>query len=98
MKKLLLLFLLIFLSIAELYGQYNTNQNKVWVFGTRAGLNFNTGSPVAISTNINTTEGCASVSNSSGSLLFYTDGHNVYNRSGSVMPHGTSIVPYSTAS
>ncbi len=80
------------------YGQYNTNQNKNWVFGIRAGISFVSGVPVAISSNIISPEGCASVSDSEGNLLFYTEGKKVWDRTNTVMPGGTSICPYSTSS
>jgi hypothetical protein len=37
-------------------------------------------------------EGCATISNSSGQLLFYTDGITVYNRNHQVMPNGTGLL------
>lgn len=97
MKKYLL-SLAALLFVFQLHGQHFINQNKVWAFGSNAGVDFATGSPVAISTNINTNEGCASVSNQVGRLLFYTDGSTVYNRLGAIMPLGASIVPYSNVS
>jgi len=61
-------------------------------------VDFTSGVPVAISTSINTAEGCASLSSSTGRLLFYTDGKAVYNSAGATMPHGASIVSFSTNS
>lgn len=96
MKTLILL--VIFLALTtQLHAQYNTNQNKVWAFGFHAGLDFNSGVPVPITTSINTYEGCATVCDPSGNLLFYTDGTSVYDRSGSLMPSGASIFPVSYA-
>jgi hypothetical protein len=86
------------MSIVKVPGQYYANQNKIWAFGNNAGLDFNSGVPVAIKTSISTAEGCASVSNAFGSLLFYTDGHCVYNKMGAIMPSGSSIVSFSTNS
>lgn len=82
----------IVVAIADSSGQYYTNQNKVWAFGSHAGLAFTSGSPVPFSTSMVTYEGCASVSNAAGSLLFYTNGRDVFNSSGAVMPHGLLIV------
>ncbi|MEM9051906.1 MAG: hypothetical protein AAGC47_07645 [Bacteroidota bacterium] len=36
-------------------------------------------------------EGSASISNQSGDLLFSTNGANVYNRNGNIMPNGTGL-------
>lgn len=72
-----------------------------WYFGQNAGLDFTSGSPVAISNGqINTNEGCAVLSNASGQLLFYTDGVTVYNRNHQIMANGTGLMghPSSTQS
>ena len=97
MKKIIVLFLTLLCCYCS-EAQYGIPQNYVWAFGSRAGVDFSSGSPVAISTAISTSEGCASVSDASGSLLFYTDGYNVYNRTGAIMPSGAGIVVYSCAS
>src|SRR5689334_6501949 len=92
------LFTFVFLlSILKLSAQYNINQNKNWVFGHYAGLRFNSGSPAAFTSAIDVPEGCASVSNATGSLLFYTDGKKVWNRNGNIMPNGGAIVSFNTA-
>lgn len=96
MRKLLLLLLLT-CSISTLFAQHYANQNKVWAFGTRAGVNFTSGTPVAISCSMSTSEGCASVADASGNLLFYTDGVRVYDRTHAVMS-GSPLVSYGTAS
>lgn len=56
--------------------------NRNWVFGRRAGLDFSTDPPTATSGfSINTREGCASISDGSGNLLFYTDGITIWDSS-----------------
>ena len=63
-----------------------------WYFGTNGGVTFVNGTPEPLTGGqINQTEGCASISDSSGNLLFYTDGISVWNASHSVMPNGTSL-------
>jgi hypothetical protein len=53
--------------------------NQNWVFGRAAKLDFATLVPVASGgASISTAEGCASVSDSAGNLLFYTDGISVW--------------------
>jgi hypothetical protein len=77
--------------------QYNAPQNKVWIFGVRAGLNFNTGNPVSITSNINATnttgtlEANTSVCDTNGLLLFYTDGSLVWNHLNNLMPNGSNL-------
>lgn len=74
---------------------------NIWYFGQNAGLDFNSGSPVAlINGQLVTDEGCATISNSNGQLLFYTDGITVYNRNHVIMVNGTGLMghPSSTQS
>jgi hypothetical protein len=58
-----------------------TKINQHWRFGNKAGLDFtnaNSTTPpmptLAANSSMNTGEGCASISDSNGNLLFYTDG------------------------
>lgn len=74
----------------QIYAQGEAN---VWYFGNRAGLNFNSGSPVVIRNGrLNTLEGCATQSNSAGQLLFYTDGATVWNKNHQIMSNGTGLL------
>jgi gliding motility-associated-like protein len=93
-----LIYLLLAMCCAfPAHTQYNAPQNKVWIFGVSAGLNFNNGSPVTITSNINATnttgtlEANASVCDTNGLLLFYTDGSLVWNSLGNLMPNGTNL-------
>src|SRR5687767_13758926 len=86
MKKLLYCFLITLLSgfiPVALYAQ----GPSVWVFGRNAGLNFNSGQPVATTYGI---DNCYSPSSSqcdaAGNLLFYCDGRNIKDRNGQIMP------------
>lgn len=69
--------------ISEAQGEYN-----VWHFGKFVGVDFNSGSPVAISGPISTDEGTACICDASGNLLFSTDGETVYKSNGTVMGTG----------
>jgi len=63
-----------------------------WVFGNNVGLDFSTGAPLVFTgSKLTTTEGCASISNSKGAMLFYTDGITVWNRNNQQMPNGDSL-------
>lgn len=90
-RKALWLLLILILFSLQATAQYNSPKNRVWAFGDRAGLDFNTGNPVPIQTNMNILEGCASISDTNGQLLFYTNGTKIWNRNHSVMPHGDSL-------
>lgn len=78
-----------FFSPASAQGEYN-----VWHFGAGAGLDFNSGSPVSLSafTAIGTTEGSASICDSAGNVLFYTDGNTVWDRNDQPMPGGNGVL------
>jgi gliding motility-associated-like protein len=75
-------------------------QANNWKFGNKAGIDFNSGSPVFSPSSITAPEGCSSFSDSNGKLLFYTNGSTVWNRNNGVMPGGTGLAgdPKSTES
>lgn len=80
---------------------YTQNEAAIWYFGNNAGIDFNSGAPVAVNDGqLTTTEGCATISNSDGELLFYTDGITVWDKTHNVMPNGTGLLgnPSSTQS
>ena len=69
-----------------------------WHFGSGAGLDFSSGTPVpeanAMISDVamgEAQEGTASISDTCGNLLFYTDGDTVWNRNNQVMPNGTGM-------
>ena len=64
-----------------------------WFFGTETGLKFNgTSTPSAQYGALRTLEGCASISDTNGNLLFYSDGSTVWDRNHQVMPNGTGLL------
>lgn len=71
---------------------FSQNEANIWYFGQNAGLDFNSGVPVPLlDGELNTDEGCASISDGNGDLLFYTDGITVWNRNHTVMLNGTGL-------
>ena len=73
-------------------------EHATWYFGEKAGISFSSGSPVGITDGeINTGEGCASISDECGNILFYTDGGRVYNRNHTVMQNGYGLAGNSTS-
>lgn len=71
---------------------------KIWYFGINAGLDFNSGAPVVLTNGqLVTDEGCATISNSSGQLLFYTDGVTVYNKNHVVMVNGNGLMGHTSS-
>ena len=71
---------------------FSQKQTNSWHFGTLAGIDFNSGSPVAINASVlNTNEGCSSACDASGILLFYTDGVTVWDKTNTQMPNGNNL-------
>ena len=89
MKKLLFLFL----SIAGIcFTTQAQKETDHWFFGVIAGLDFTSGSPVPQTGAVySIPEGCASISTPSGTLLFYTDGSQVWDANHNLMPNGTGL-------
>ena len=77
---------------------FSQRQGNIWYFGDHAGLDFNSGTPIAITNGAtynagaNGSEGTAVMSDSTGSLLFYTNGQQIWNKNHQIMPHGDSIL------
>ena len=96
MKKHTFLCIFLVLSCNFLLAQKEATH---WFFGENAGLDFSSGSPVAdLNGSLSTIEGCATISDASGDLLFYTDGTSVWNRIHRKMPHGSGLLGNSSSS
>ena len=90
----LIIFFLLFFSTPTFAQKEAAN----WYFGAGAGLDFNSGSPVAlINGQLNTAEGCTTISDKNGNLLFYTDGSIVYDRSHQIMPNGYGLLGHNSS-
>ncbi len=83
-----LLILLIAFSAKVGYSQLQTAK---WYFGAQAGWDF-MGMPTVLTNGMmNPWEGCASIADNTGALLFYTDGITVWNKTHAVMANGTGL-------
>ena len=75
------------------YTAYSQKEADRWYFGKYAGLNFSNGAPVPLHDGqMVTNEGCATINDKNGNLLFYTNGEKVWNRNHQVMPNGTGLM------
>ena len=95
------IIIILFLCVFSAYASAQNKQANNWYFGQRAGLTFNTidGSPQAIfDGQIAQIEGCASISDTEGNLLFYTDGITVWNQLHDTMPNGHGLLGDPSAS
>jgi gliding motility-associated-like protein len=87
MKFLITILYLFSLSVAVAQ-----KEASIWYFGSRAGVDFSSGSPVVLTDGaLITEEGCASIADANGRLLFYTDGRQVYNKQKVLMKNGTGL-------
>lgn len=89
-KKSSLLILFSILIINFLNAQQQGNN---WYFGNHAGISFNGEIPIVLNDGaLSTMEGCATISDANGQLLFYTDGTFVYNKNHQIMPNGSGLM------
>lgn len=69
------------------------NEATKWYFGNQAGLDFMTNPPTILTNGaMVVTEGCSTMANAAGNLLFYTDGITVYNSLHQIMANGQSLL------
>ncbi|MDO1451137.1 PKD domain-containing protein [Rhodocytophaga aerolata] len=84
--SLLTYFLLTF------YTSKAQKQASLWYFGRNNGLDFSDTPPKIITNGaLNTSEGCATIADQEGRLLFYTDGMSVWDRTHKQMPNGRGL-------
>lgn len=68
------------------------NENRLWYFGNYAGLDFSTSPPAAVlNGSLITPEGCATICDNLGNLLFYSDGSTIRNSSHALMANGSGL-------
>ncbi|GAA3599044.1 T9SS type B sorting domain-containing protein [Flavivirga amylovorans] len=72
---------------------YAQNEASNWYFGSNAGIRFNPNGTITELTDgqLNTDEGCTTISDVDGNLLFYTDGITVWDRLHRPMPNANGI-------
>ncbi|WOD42220.1 T9SS type B sorting domain-containing protein [Hwangdonia lutea] len=91
--KILLLIFTLSVSLA-----FSQKQSANWYFGEYAGLNFNTPTPTPLTDGqLITKEGCATISDPNGNLLFYTDGVTIWDRRHQIMPNGEGLLGHSSS-
>lgn len=93
MKKLLLSFSFIVCAYSFSFSQSpEIKRTNHWYFGQNSGLDFINGTVVPdINGAYDNYEAAATISDTSGNLLFYTDAETVWNRNHQIMQNGTNI-------
>ena len=88
MKKIALSVYFFFL-ITSVFAQKQAN---IWYFGNKAGLDFNYVPPQVLANGkASSVEGCSSIADNNGNLLFYTNGRVIMNRQHLLMLNGGSL-------
>ena len=88
MRKIINNLIVLFVC-ANVFGQKQAN---VWYFGDAAGVDFNGSTPVPLTDGqMYTNEGCSTISDEDGNLLFYTDGDTIWSKNHAVMQNGTGL-------
>jgi len=89
--RIKLLYVFAVVAISQMVHAQSATSN-IWYFGANAGLNFNLSPPIPLADGkLNTTEGCASICDTLGNLLFYTDGVTIWDRAHNSMPNGKDL-------
>lgn len=94
MNRIFSFLLLSLLAVSVSAQDYKRTLN--WYFGDSAGISFANVPPIPLSNGSMglgslTYEGCATISDTNGSLLFYTNGRTVWNKNHQVMVNGNPI-------
>lgn len=93
-RRFLLIICLLFLTQST----FSQREASRWYFGQEAGLDFNSGTAVALTDGkLATHEGCSTISDQNGNLLFYSDGINVWDKSHRPMPNGKGLLGHESS-
>ena len=94
------LFVLFFVLFLQFKSYSQGKEANIWYFGVKAGVDFNSGSPPTALLNsqmwLLDVAGCASIADSNGNLLFYSDGITIWNKNHSPMQNGQDMGQWST--
>ncbi|WP_053992201.1 T9SS type B sorting domain-containing protein [Mangrovimonas sp. TPBH4] len=83
------------LSLCCIVNVFSQNEASNWYFGQNAGLHFNgtTGGVTPLTDGqLNTLEGCTSISDPDGNLMFYSDGRTVWNAAHQPMANANELL------
>ncbi len=90
-----ILLCLIFFFQPVVFGQ---KEGNIWYFGNKAGLDFNGDHPMPLTNSqMYAPAGCATICDTSGQVLFYSNGHQVWNKNHEIMQLGSALQGDSTA-
>lgn len=87
----------IFLIVSQFC--FTQGEHNVWYFGGYKKLDFNSGLPVYSGNSpMYSTEGCSSVCDSNGNILFFSNGFAVWDKNEILMPNGNNLNGHNSSS
>lgn len=93
MKNIEIAILFLFFLFQGYCQSSDIRRTYVWHFGNGNTIDFSSGSPQLLGgSKIFSHEGVASISDTCGNLLFYTNGDTIWNKNNQIMPNGLSIL------
>lgn len=91
MKQTLSSILLILITFSIVFPQ-NSKRTNIWYFGRNAGLDFNNDPPTPLFDGaLNIWEGCATICETNGQILIYSDGIKIWNKNHVIIPGATNL-------
>lgn len=90
MRKIIVLIICFIVS----YNAFSQKEASNWYFGNNAGIRFNANGTISdlADGQLSTVEGCTTISDANGNLLFYTDGITVWDRLHRPMPNANRLM------
>ncbi|MEO8068056.1 MAG: PKD domain-containing protein [Flavobacteriales bacterium] len=83
----------LFLLVSCLAVVRGLGQSDIWYFGDQAGLDFSSGTPVALNDGASySLDNSTTASDTLGNLLFYSNGFSVWDANHTVMPNGSGLL------
>ncbi len=91
-NKNILILIFIFVGFLLTQNVYPQLSNNIWYFGEHAGIDFSSGTPVALTNGaMQAYDNTSTISDTLGSLLFYTNGVKAWGKNHLQMPNGNNI-------
>src|SRR5690349_21848087 len=95
--KCLPVILLVLIALTKVHAQ--SKRANYWYFGYESGIDFSSGQPVSDpKSKLKSIEGSCTMADTSGNLLFYSNGEKVWDKNHVVMPNGNNILGNESAS
>jgi len=93
LRNIISLILPVLLLLLQLHVYGQGKEANIWYFGYKAGIDFNSGSPptMLLNSQMNAGLGSASIADSTGQLLFYSDGVTIWNKKHVTMQNGDDM-------